>query len=106
MMAPLAKTRLSQRLTPAQVRENLAVRNLYDTAKRICTERNIRFEEMFAPGRKKDPPTHALHQFWAEIYEPNTRSYPWVGALSGHDHTTVMNGVKAHWTRMVRRVAA
>jgi chromosomal replication initiation ATPase DnaA len=68
----------------------------------IATIYSVTPEQVVGHCRCK-PIKLARHHWWASLYGlfPGW-SYPWIGGLTGHDHTTVMNGHRKHIIRAMR----
>lgn len=92
-------------LTLDQILENLDAAGVSADAVAVAKRRKITLELMWSRGRSPFQ-THARQEFWAILRarDPVAWSYPHIGSLSGHDHTTVMNGVRKVWMREIRQM--
>jgi hypothetical protein len=51
------------------------------------------------------PIAHARHEWWAACYGRFPHwSYPFLANQTGHDHTSVMTGIRKHWMRAYREM--
>lgn len=67
-------------------------RDVLEAVNRICAEHGALVEEVFGQDRRAHV-ARARHSIWFWLHEDKRWSYPAIGGLSGHDHTTVLAGV-------------
>lgn len=86
-----------------QIISNLDTAGVINVARDICDRRGIALEDMWSRRRQRFQ-SHARHEFWAALraLDRVAWSYPRIGDLSGHDHTTVMSGERKHVVRAMR----
>jgi len=90
-------------MTFDQIIENLDAAGVIDIARDIVKRRRIAIEDMWDAGHEPFR-SHARQEFWAALkaIDPVVWSYPRVAKLSGHDHTSVMKGHRAHLIRSMK----
>jgi chromosomal replication initiation ATPase DnaA len=82
---------------------NLEAAGVASLARAIARKRGMTLGDMWARRRLRFQ-AHARQEFWAVLRgtDPEAWSYPRIGALSGHDHTTVMSGEREHVMRLLK----
>lgn len=82
------------------------------TIKVVALRRGVSVEDIMVGDRTR-PNVNARHEAMYLLRRNFGLSYPRIGAIMGRDHTTVMNGVRAHaarigvkWERKIKRVPA
>ena len=80
---------------------NLEVAGVAHLAREIAKRRGMTLAGMWERRRQRFQ-SHARQEFWAVLRgtDPVAWSYPRIGDLSGHDHTTVMSGERKHLDRV------
>jgi len=72
--------------------------------KAVAARHMVRTEDIY--GRSLKPRiVRARHELWATLRCFHGLSYTELGAVTGHDHTTAISGVRRHWERWRRRAA-
>jgi chromosomal replication initiation ATPase DnaA len=86
-----------------QIIENIDQAGVSHVMRDVCKRRCIAPEDMWA-RRRFAFQAHARGEFWAALraLDPKAWSYPRIGNLSGHDHTTVMSGERKHIIRAMQ----
>lgn len=79
----------------------LARRGLLGFATRVAEARHVPLERMLHGDRHKTAAA-ARREFWNVLRDTLGLSYPELGRLTGHDHTTVMHGVKVRQRELAR----
>jgi chromosomal replication initiation ATPase DnaA len=82
----------------------LARRGLLGLAQRVADARHVPLERMLHGDRHKTAAS-ARREFWNTLRDTLGLSYPELGRLTGHDHTTVMHGVKVRQAELAREYA-
>lgn len=90
-------------MTFNQIVKNLEISGVLTLAREIANRRGMTLAAMWE-RRRRPFQTLARHEFWAVLRgtDPLAWSYPRIGELSGHDHTTVMTGERQHISRVMR----
>lgn len=94
-------------MTLDQILENLDAAGVMALCLEIGKRRLVSLEDMWSRDRRSYQ-AHARHEFWAALKatDPIAWSYPRIGELSGHEHSTVMSGVRAHLIRSFKAMPA
>lgn len=78
---------------------NLGRCGLLQFAESLATRRGFTLEELLVGGRRPSLAA-ARHEFWTVLRDSTTLSSVEIATLTGHDHSTVLEGVKAHRERL------
>jgi len=83
----------------------LAKRGLLMLAERVAARWFVSLRELLGGARHKAVAAARRH-LWNLMRDTLALSYPAIGRLTGHDHTTVMAGIKLRQAELAREYAA